>query len=322
MDPVSLFLLTIAGIFLVGVAGLARTERYFGSLLRGWDAQFYYACAHSLVFDRDLDITNNLESTPYAAPFDRDNQLREDAISLHSTSEDAGRSRPNRDAKGKIPQSEMQPVCRHEPIGHVPSGGLLSLDAGFDAMFIARERRPEIADPCRFNLLGQNVGARHRHRRPLSRQERNALARIAEEHDAIATPRRHGDLSDRVEVDVGHARSLFEELGHEPAHVTVGVTKLVENSFMREDVASTRGTMDEERRQCAAANGIDGNLSPRNRQRYERVRHAERLRVPGDDECRRVASDEALELWFFAEGQATNLGMDTIGADQQIDVVS
>ncbi len=67
-------------IFLVGVAGLARSERYFGSLLRGWDAQFYYACAHSLVFDRDLDITNNLEATPYAAPFDRDHDGALEAV--------------------------------------------------------------------------------------------------------------------------------------------------------------------------------------------------------------------------------------------------
>ena len=61
-----------AAVIVVGVAVLARTQRYYGGLLRGWDAQHYYACAHSLVFDRDLDITNNLEATPFTAPFDRD----------------------------------------------------------------------------------------------------------------------------------------------------------------------------------------------------------------------------------------------------------
>ena len=40
--------------------------------MRGWDAQYYYACARSLVFDTDLDITNDLEATPHPAPFDRD----------------------------------------------------------------------------------------------------------------------------------------------------------------------------------------------------------------------------------------------------------
>lgn len=57
--------------FIIGVAVLARTHLYYGALLRGWDAQYYYATAHSIVFDRDLDITNNLQTTPFAAPFDR-----------------------------------------------------------------------------------------------------------------------------------------------------------------------------------------------------------------------------------------------------------
>ena len=59
-------------IFVIGTAVLARAQQYYGALLRGWDAQFYYAAAHSLVFDRDIDISNNLAATPFAAPFDRD----------------------------------------------------------------------------------------------------------------------------------------------------------------------------------------------------------------------------------------------------------
>jgi len=73
-----------AAVFLCGAAVLARTQRYYGSLLRGWDAQHYYACAHSIVFDRDLDLTNDLEATPFTAPFVRDGDgsfeaLRRDA---------------------------------------------------------------------------------------------------------------------------------------------------------------------------------------------------------------------------------------------------
>jgi hypothetical protein len=63
-------------VFVCGLASLVRAERYYGSNLRGWDAQFYYAAARSLVFDRDLDVTNDLEATPFALPFDRDRDGR------------------------------------------------------------------------------------------------------------------------------------------------------------------------------------------------------------------------------------------------------
>jgi hypothetical protein len=66
--------LWVFGLCLLAVGGLslARTWQYYGRLLSGWDAQFYYAQARSLVFDADLDVTNDLQSTPYRAPFDHD----------------------------------------------------------------------------------------------------------------------------------------------------------------------------------------------------------------------------------------------------------
>ncbi len=63
--------LTVA-VLVLGVLIMARAQRYYGALLRGWDAQYYYALAHSIVFDGDLDIGDNLEATPFSEPFDRD----------------------------------------------------------------------------------------------------------------------------------------------------------------------------------------------------------------------------------------------------------
>jgi len=48
-----------------------RAQTYYGSIYRGWDAQFYYSLSHSLVFDADLDITNNIRGTPFPQPFDQ-----------------------------------------------------------------------------------------------------------------------------------------------------------------------------------------------------------------------------------------------------------
>jgi hypothetical protein len=56
----------------IGLLVMARTFQYYDSLLWGWDAQFYYAAARSLVFDGDLDLTNDIPCTPRTAPFDRD----------------------------------------------------------------------------------------------------------------------------------------------------------------------------------------------------------------------------------------------------------
>lgn len=66
--PKWVFLTVVA----VGLLTLARTQQFYGNIYRGWDAQFYYSCAHSLVFDRDVDVTNNLLLTPYPLPFDPD----------------------------------------------------------------------------------------------------------------------------------------------------------------------------------------------------------------------------------------------------------
>lgn len=54
----------------LNLVGLARTQRYYGHIYHGSDAQFYYSLAHSLFFDLDVDVTNNLAATPYPKPFD------------------------------------------------------------------------------------------------------------------------------------------------------------------------------------------------------------------------------------------------------------
>jgi hypothetical protein len=58
--------------FTICLLGLARIQLYSGTIYRGWDAQFYYALARSLAFDRDTDISNDLILTPWARPFDPD----------------------------------------------------------------------------------------------------------------------------------------------------------------------------------------------------------------------------------------------------------
>ena len=57
---------------ILGLLGLWRSYRYYGQLLHGWDAQFYYAQARSIVFDRDLDISNDMQLLPDKGPFEPD----------------------------------------------------------------------------------------------------------------------------------------------------------------------------------------------------------------------------------------------------------
>ena len=57
----------------VSLLALARTQLYYGTLYHGWDAQFYYATARSIVLDGDLDLTNDLLETPAPKSFDPDN---------------------------------------------------------------------------------------------------------------------------------------------------------------------------------------------------------------------------------------------------------
>lgn len=62
----------LATVLMLNTVAAAKTQQYFGTLYRGRDTQFYLSLAQSWVFDRDVDITNNLLGTPYPKPFDRD----------------------------------------------------------------------------------------------------------------------------------------------------------------------------------------------------------------------------------------------------------
>lgn len=73
--------LTLAGVvILISLAGLARTWSYYGTIMRGLDGQYYYALTASVLFDRDLDITNNLAHSPYTGPFDHDHDGSFEAV--------------------------------------------------------------------------------------------------------------------------------------------------------------------------------------------------------------------------------------------------
>jgi hypothetical protein len=61
----------VLGMLALGLAVQAKTWSYYGHLLHGWDAQFYYAQSRSLVVERSLDITESLESVPDPSPFGR-----------------------------------------------------------------------------------------------------------------------------------------------------------------------------------------------------------------------------------------------------------
>jgi hypothetical protein len=54
---------------LIGSLALGRTWRYYGQLLSGWDAQFYYAQSRAIALEGTLDITESLEATPFKIPF-------------------------------------------------------------------------------------------------------------------------------------------------------------------------------------------------------------------------------------------------------------
>ncbi|AWM39376.1 hypothetical protein GobsT_23090 [Gemmata obscuriglobus] len=56
----------------VGALGLAKADSYYGTLLRGFDAQFYYAAARSVVVSGDWDVTDDLPLGPAQGPFRTD----------------------------------------------------------------------------------------------------------------------------------------------------------------------------------------------------------------------------------------------------------
>jgi hypothetical protein len=58
--------------FTICVLSLYKIWSYRGYVLYGWDAQYYYAQARSLLFEGRLDITDSLQLTPQKDPFDRD----------------------------------------------------------------------------------------------------------------------------------------------------------------------------------------------------------------------------------------------------------
>jgi hypothetical protein len=49
--------------------GLFKSNRYYGTLLRGFDAQFYYAAGRSAAVSGDWDVTDDLPLSPWQGPF-------------------------------------------------------------------------------------------------------------------------------------------------------------------------------------------------------------------------------------------------------------
>ncbi len=75
------------GILFFGMLSMARFYVYYGRLLNGWDAQFYYATARSFLFNHTTDITAALKQTPWTRPFDRDGDGVMEAVPLKPNGE-------------------------------------------------------------------------------------------------------------------------------------------------------------------------------------------------------------------------------------------
>lgn len=56
-------------VFVLGAAGLNKSTSYYGTLLRGFDAQFYYAAARSMVVGGNVDVTDDLPASPAQGTF-------------------------------------------------------------------------------------------------------------------------------------------------------------------------------------------------------------------------------------------------------------
>ncbi|OWK43734.1 hypothetical protein FRUB_03333 [Fimbriiglobus ruber] len=56
-------------VVVVGAGGLFKSDNFYGTLLRGVDAQFYYAAARSVVVSGDWDVTDDLPLAPWQGPF-------------------------------------------------------------------------------------------------------------------------------------------------------------------------------------------------------------------------------------------------------------
>lgn len=54
----------------IGAFGVIRANRYYGSMLRGFDGQFYYSAARSLVVNGDFDVSDDIVHTPNRASFE------------------------------------------------------------------------------------------------------------------------------------------------------------------------------------------------------------------------------------------------------------
>lgn len=69
---------TVAAV-LVGVLVMSAVLVKSGHILRGSDDQFYYAMAHSLVFDADIDLTNNVTLSPWQDALVKGEHLKRNA---------------------------------------------------------------------------------------------------------------------------------------------------------------------------------------------------------------------------------------------------
>lgn len=171
-----------------------------------------------------------------------------------------------------------------------------------------------IAKPCQF--FSENDGARDCHRSPLAGEERNALARVADEDDPTATPPRHLDLRDVVEIHVRFLDTL-EQVRNERFEVAVDGSQLAR--WMAVVVDWSLCPMHEEGCDTSTSNRIERDLTIRSTQRDERIEFF----VPGEisqGESGGVASEISNELSLVIECELTNTRVNTVRANENVDV--
>lgn len=180
----------------------------------------------------------------------------------------------------------------NEPARHASPRRLLGFDVGLHPTLMARQREINVLSVA--ELLGESVRGRHRQRRPLAGKHRDALAGFAEENDAPLMPRRRAHQRDVFEVNIGALAATLDELVHEPIHRSIHRSQLVARRHGREVRARLFSAVNEERRDATLSEPIDGDLTPRRRQR----RKASPMRLQPDvvDDERECALAERADV--------------------------
>src|SRR5581483_10880866 len=236
-----------------------------------------------------------------------------EALCAKWASQQATKHRSHQHAHQELLNEQAQGTGRHKGSGRSTGALLEHLDRGKHPLFVTMERLLAIGGFVQGT--SQQIGSSHRQRGPLPRDQREAVAGIAEEGHSALMPGGHLNLDHRIHEHGSLWADIGEEPLSQPTHPREHLAQMCQSLFAWQMLRLRALIQEQDEEFALGIRAIGKDLSSWLVIQLVGAANAVAVgkRVTGDS-----VAQIATELLFWSEDQSTRGRMHAIGTNQQI----